>query len=376
MRWASPSATLGVVSHALPGRSSGFSLMMDALLGALPADKIATVGIGRSPWQGRAGFQLPIARTPTKRLESLVGAATIAAVRSPTPSFLLRKFPNVRRIFATLDPTLPVAASWARAAGAELWVYGIDLHASEFWQAGDFLRERLVEWTREALESASAAFGLSHRMAQWMRDHGARVPVEVLPPLGVVEAPAPLPEGPPMFLYCGWVYGANTEPLKWLERAVSDLAPAASLRLLTHTPAPTLARFGLSPERWSIANALPHQVAGEVAKATWGVVALDPAYPKREMLQVAWPTKLRDYLAVGRPVLTIAARDFAAAEMAERGGWGVAAASEAETREAVGLALATPRVTLEARAVKAHAYAREWMDNATVGARWRARAIA
>jgi hypothetical protein len=206
-------------------------------------------------------------------------------------------------------------------------------------------------------------------MAEWMAAHGARASVEVLPPLfDVPETPGPPPSGPPELLYCGWVYSANAAPLKWIERA----APGASLRLLTGSTPADLVRLGLDARRWQIDHAAnAADVARAVRRATWCVIALDPCAPNREALKVAWPTKLREYLAFGRPVLCIAAADYAAAELAAGEGWGIVAVDEASTRAAVQRALTETADALAARSARAHAFARAAFDNGTIGARFR-----
>jgi hypothetical protein len=84
--------------------------------------------------------------------------------------------------------------------------------------------------------------------------------------------------------------------------------------------------------------------------------------------RVAWPTKLREYLSVGRPVLCIARPEYAVAKMAAANGWGVVAHSEAETRAAVARIVAEPAATLAERARAAHRFALDNIDDATIGA--------
>ena len=114
----------------------------------------------------------------------------------------------------------------------------------------------------------------------------------------------------------------------------------------------------------------------EVAKATWAIVSLEPHSPDQDALTVAWPTKLREYLAVGRPVLCIANESSAAAEITRAGGWGIVASTPEQTRQALQTAVSGSHEALVRSAAAAHAFALERLDNKTVGARWRARALA
>jgi hypothetical protein len=367
------SPVIGVVSHLLPPGASGYAAMLEELLRDVPAEKIALVGNSDARWGDRATVRVPN--------RYWVPAISAALANAPAKNLVARalsaRFPNVRRVFTTLDPTMVIAAEWARVAGAELWIYGIDLHARTFWRRARFLEPSYQRWVEGALSSADACFALSHRMAEWMQAAGARGAVEVLPPLIDVGPARPLPEGAPSFVYSGWIYSANAPGLKWVESAVGRVAPSASLRLVTRSTPRDVERWGLDPARWSIQRAATNeQVIEEVARATWTIASLDPQFPDREALKVAWPTKLREYLAVGRPVLCVASADYAAAEIARDGGWGIVASTETETREAVERAVSEPRDELLRRAAAARAFAIEKLDSRTVGARWRARLLA
>jgi len=243
---------------------------------------------------------------------------------------LRRLFPNVRRIVATLDPTMIIAERWARATGADLWVYGIDLHASAFWGAGPFLQKTLARWRRQTLGRASRCFGLSP--AHERMDARGRAPaeVELLPPLINIDAagPVPLPTGRRSLLFVGWLYTAQGQALAWLQKAVTEIAPDIELRLLTHMAPADVAAMGLDPARWSIKSVPPEQVLQEVASSTCMIAALDPVAHNRAPLQVIWPTKLREYLSVGRPVLVIAPPDYGIVDIATQGGWGLVAHDE------------------------------------------------
>lgn len=368
--------TLALVSHCLPPGQDGFTIMLRELFEAIPEDRLALVGIG-DRWGARARAPFPVPRKPSRRSESSVMAAVMAAARLIGPGALRRLFPNVRRIVATLDPTLAIAEPWAVAAGADLWMYGVDLHASAFWGAGPLLRGQLERWRRSALGRASRSFAISPRMADWMRHHGAGGDIEILPPLIDVDSSQPeaLAKGRRSLLFCGWVYQAQGQALTWLERAVAELAPEVELRMVTLMTPAQVAAAGLDPERWSIRSVSPEGVAAEVAKATCTVVALDPAAGDRASLQVAWPTKLREYLAVGRPVLCIAPSDYGIVDIAARGGWALIADDEAGTREAVVAIARCSETDLWSRAVAAHGFARATMNNRTIGAAFRAAAM-
>lgn len=374
--------TVALVAHNLPPGHDGYSIILHELFGELPEDKLALVGLGGGSWGSRARLQLPLLRQPSRQSESVVAATMMAATRYLGPSVLRRLFPNIRRIVTTLDPTMIVAERWARAIGADLWAYGIDLHASAFWGAGSALQGTLARWRRQTLGRASRCFGLSKQMSEWMRADGAPGEVELLPPLINVDStgPVPIPEGRRSLLFVGWLYQAQGKALAWLQRAVTELAPDIELRLLTHmTPGdvaivgPTM---GLDPARWSIKAVAPQQVLAEVADATCMVVALDPGAPRREALRVAWPTKLREYLSVGRPVLCIASPDDGVVDLARQGGWGLVAHDEPSTRAAVETLARSSNADLQARSKAAFRFAAKYMNNRTTGAEFRRAVLA
>ncbi|HVV49916.1 MAG TPA: hypothetical protein VHO06_09670 [Polyangia bacterium] len=327
---------------------------------------MATVGIGPS-WGRRPRLPFPARRSAPGRAESLVVAGAVAAAETLAAPLYRRLAPNVRRIFATMDPTLGFAAGWAHGVGAELWVYAIDLHMVSYWRAGDFLRTRLLAWRDRAFRQATRVFALSDGMADWLRSIGVERPLEILPPLFPVGEPAPLPEGPLTFVMCGTVYSVNADPLRWLERAVKDLAPDARLRLLTPTPTHVLQAAGLDVSRWSVEAVPTSAVAAEVGRATWGVIGVDSGRSE-DAERVAWPTKLREYLSVGRPVLCISRPEYAVARMVAANPWGIFASGEAETRAAVTRIANESRATLQARAEAAHRFAREQIDDRKIGA--------
>ncbi len=372
--------TLGLVSHGLPPGSDGFSIMLQELLGAVPQERLALVGLGGEPWGERARVRLPVLRRPSRLSESTVAALSLMAGRTVAGPILRRLFPNVRRIIATLDPTLGVASQWASATGADLWLYAIDLHATSFWGGGSVFQTTLAAWRREAFARASRIFAISPKMADWLRADGAKGEIEVLPPLielGAAE-PVPLPPGRPSFLFCGWVYTAHGRALSWVERAVAEVAPETELRLLTLMSRPELARVGLDLRRWTVASATAEEVAREVARSTCSIVALDPEVSDpiaRASLQVAFPTKLREYLSVGRPVLCVAPPDYGIAQMATEGGWGIVATDEASTREAVRRICQSSPEQLSALSRAAYEFARTHLDNRVVGARFREQAL-
>jgi hypothetical protein len=364
----------GVVSHGLPPGTTGYQFILEQLLGKVPEEKIVLVGVGSTPWGGRARVPMPVMRFPARPSESAAAAIVLATLRPAVSAALARAYP-VRRVLGTLDPTIGIAASWAHAARADLWIYGIDLHCTRFWNAGSFMRSTLERWRSAAFEQASRGFALTTELADWMRSRGLRAPIEILPPLYERWDRRPLPDGPPMLLYCGSLYSANSRPLKWVERAVSRLHSEARLGLVTLAPPHFMRRLGLHPEQWSIVRATPAEVPSLVQRCSWGIVALDPEYPEREALRVAWPTKLREYLSVGRPVLCVAAPDYAAARIIGGERWGVLAHDEESTQRAVAKVIATPRDELLRLGAAAHEFGLRVLDDRTIGAGWRERAL-
>jgi hypothetical protein len=267
-----------------------------------------------------------------------------------------------------LDPTLGVATSWAKGTGAELWVYAIDLHAADYWGAGAFGRRRLHSWQREAFRDAARAFAISEGMADWLRSRGVdRSNIEILPPLYPVGDRVDLPEGPIKFLMSGAVYTVNAGPLRWLERAVTELAPAARLRVITPTSNAELTAAGLNLTSWSKSTVAPSEVRDEVTRATWGVIGIDSGRSE-DGERVAWPTKLREFLSVGRPILCMARPDSAIFKIVAASRWGIAVFGESETRAAVVRIMSESPDETEARARAAYEFAREHLDDKKVGA--------
>jgi hypothetical protein len=359
--------TVALMAHNLPPGRDGYTIMLRELFGELPEDQLALIGIGGGPWGSRVRVPLPVPRQPARQSESAVMAGVMAASRYLGPSVLKRMFPNVRRIVATLDPTMIIAERWAAATGADLWVYGIDLHASTFWGAGAFMRDAPSRW-----------FGLSPKMNEWIQADGAPGEVELLPPLINIDAsgPVPLPKGKRSLLFVGWLYQAQGQALAWLQKAVTELAPDLELRLLTHMKPEEVARTGLDPARWNIKSVPPEEVMDEVAASTCMIAALDPTAGDRAPLQVIWPTKLREYLSVGRPVLVIAPPDYGIVDLARQGGWGLVAHDEASTRAAVQRLADGSNEDLQGLSQAAFQFALRYMNNRTTGAAFRAAVMA
>jgi hypothetical protein len=188
--------------------------------------------------------------------------------------------------------------------------------------------------------------------------------------------PVPIPEGQRSLLFVGWLYQAQGKALAWLQRAVAEITPDIELRLLTHMKPADVAAMGLDPARWSIKSVPPEQVMAEVASATCVIAALDPEALNRAPLQVVWPTKLREYLSVGRPVLCIAPPDYGIVDIAIQGGWGLVANDEASTRAAVERLARSSNADLRAWSQAAFAFAVKYMNNRTTGAEFRRAVLA
>jgi hypothetical protein len=372
--FGSYAAEIALVSNAIPPGQTGYHYIVEQLLGAIPESKLATVG-PHGPWGRRSRAPFPARAPGLGRYESIVTGALVAAYESAAPRALKRLFPNVRRIFSTMDPTLGVAVTWANYTGAELWLYAIDLHAEGYWAAGPVLRGHFLRRRKEAMDRADRVFALSEGMADWMRSAGLTRSVEILPPLVPVGDFQPFPSAPLTFLMSGAVYSVNVQPLRWVERAVRDIAPDAVLCLVTRDTPEQIRAAGLDPRMWQVTSVAPRDVPREVARATWTIVGMDSGRPD-DALRVAWPTKLREYLGVGRPVLCVARPEYAVSRLVAGNRWGILATNEAETRTAVAQIVAEPRSTTEDRGRAAYAFAKLHVDDARVGAALRAGLLA
>ncbi len=374
--------TLGLVSHSIPPARDGYTLMLEELFSPVPRDRLALAGIFNGPWGGRARVPVPLPRFPRRPVEAIAGAAGLIASRKLWGRALHHVFPNVRRIVATVDPTMGVATSWAHSARAELWLYAIDLHASAFWMAGQTFRPTMDRWRREALQRADRLFAITEKMADWLRTEGATARIDLLPPLTSVPPTAvrPWETKRPRFVFSGWVYSAQGRALSWIERAVNEFAPDAELRLLTlMRPIDVQRTAGIDLRRWTVQQASGDALAAEIAACTCAIVALDPG-PRdpeaRQSLAVAFPSKLREYFAIGRPVLCVAPPDYAVSDVIAAAGCGVIGHDEASTREAVRMMCQADGAQRAAWGAGAHRYARLHMDNAVVGERFRRDALA
>src|SRR4051812_28098886 len=167
-------ADLALVSNGLPPGPSGYQHILEQLLGAIPEDRLVTVGIRENggSWGRRPRLPFPARRSAPGQMESLLTAGAVASAEILAPPLFRQLAPEVRRIFATMDPTLGFATSWARGVGAELWVYAIDLHMVAYWRAGGFLRSRMLAWREEAFRYATRIFALTGTMADWLRGIG------------------------------------------------------------------------------------------------------------------------------------------------------------------------------------------------------------
>jgi hypothetical protein len=347
--------------------------VLEQLLGAIPEDDIVLVTLGARRWGRRTTLPILVPRFPFTRLEAAVAPLLTAASSALSAMVLPRVFPKVRRILATVDPMIGIASAWARATGAELWVYTIDLHCNRFWNTAGWMQHTLLEWRRDAFAAAARGFALTPRLSSWMRENGFSAPIDLLPPLYPRWEPRPVPEGPPTLMYCGWVNSYTAGPLRWIQQAAAESNRPCRLVLVSPSPGEEISRLGvgLGESQWQLRSARPEEVPALVSQATWTIIALDPEYRDREALQVAWPTKLREYLSVGRPVLCVAASDYAVTEMLTDTGWALVAHDAQTTRHAVDLAISESRDRVQARADEAHAFGLKTMDDRLVGERWR-----
>jgi glycosyltransferase involved in cell wall biosynthesis len=123
--------------------------------------------------------------------------------------------------------------------------------------------------------------------------------------------------GPPSIVMLGTVYAVNGGEVRRLCRAVQALReeshPDLMLRLFTTQTAEQLASEGVPDPPWlDVASLDPDQIPSALAEARILFLGLSFEPRLRRLGQVAFPTKLAEYLAAGRPILVNAPEDATA----------------------------------------------------------------
>jgi glycosyltransferase involved in cell wall biosynthesis len=187
------------------------------------------------------------------------------------------------------------------------------------------------------LDRASARMAIGDAMAaEYLRRYGLPfVPIQNSVDIARQDALASLHRadyeqatGPCLRLvYAGRVGRANASSLVDVAVAVSELAATGTpvcLQVYTATSGdPAIARMaGLGGVE--VLGAVPYEhIPGLLAGADVLLMPLDFDADSVRFARLSMPTKIPEYMAAGRPVLTYAPRGCAAAEYARTGGWSV-----------------------------------------------------
>jgi hypothetical protein len=354
-------ARVAVVSTVLPPERFGWPLMIEKLLGPIPAAELLCVAPAAHPWGQR-----PAAFLATREIAGLGSAAAmwwldrmteLEATRAARR--LARRAPGVRRVLATFDRYLLLGARLARALGAELWLYAIDDHT----------RDHPAAWRGEALARASRIYAISREMGERLvREHGVRAFHELPPLADVPPDPAPLPpDAPRRLVFLGNLEAYHERPFGWLARAADEV----SVELTLVTSATRWERLAWRPPPpWRVVERPSRPVEDFVREAHAGVVllTLDPEWG--DSMTVAFPSKMREYLALGRPVVAVAPPASCTTRVLREHALGWAASSEVELREAVRQLDGMSPGDLAAHGARGHAFARAHLDAASVGRAW------
>ncbi len=354
-------ARFALVTSGPPHAPLGWPLVLEHLLGPVPEHELLVVGPEHRTWDGRPRVDLysaDIFHNGGPRLRRLLNPAT--QVEAWRTSLLLRtKGLRLRRVLATLDRMLPLAQRLAEDTGADLWIYAIDDHAS-------MLPRHM--W-KPAFQRASRVFALSAMLARHVEENYQRNRVEVLPPLTVMPTPVPIPSHAALkLLFLGSVQGYHREVLQWMAAWATN-KPNVELHLVT--PRRDWEAFGWTiPASWKVSCPPTQALGGHIADATVACVFLDTTPSNAAQMTVAFPTKLRDYLAHGRPVLALAPSGSTTSEviLAQKLGW--VAQDQNSLVTALDALAVCPMEELAAIGRRSHAYARAYLDLDVQGRAW------
>ncbi len=354
----------------VPRLAHGWGLALETLLDGVAPRELALVGNASERWGERpyAPLLSTQAHSAFAPYAERVWHELIALeIRRGAPA-LARKMPRLQRVLGTFDRYIGLADALAREARAELWLYAIDDHTQLEYP-------RIARWRTAALRRATRVFALSPEMAEHLHGRYGVRDAEVLPPLTDVPAePAPMPRGDTLRI----VFVGNLADYQWPHLlAIAEAARArGGVELVAVVPEGRAIWLpGELPAPWRVVRGKHRDVARHVAEAHVGLILLQLSDRPEDGMQVAFPAKLTDYLAGGRPVLAVVTdRTCVARVIREEGiGWCVPATDR--IAGAVEAIAGLPRTVLASMGAKAHAYARERVDTKTVGAAFRERLI-
>ncbi len=267
------------------------------------------------------------------------------------------------------------------------------LHIMDDWPSTMY-RHGLLAWTVRAraerafqslLDRSKARMAIGDAMAEeYLHRYGMTfVPIQNSVDIARQDALASLHrneyqqpgDSPASVVYAGRVGRANAGALLQVAEAVAEMAAGgAPIRLRLYTPTadhPVVARMSRL-EGVEVHPAVPYDnVPGLLASADILLIALDFDEAGVQFARLSMPTKIPEYLAAGRAVLTYAPRGCAAAEYARHGGWSllVDEADPSLIHDAL-MTLAGDRASRDAMGERGRRLAIEKHDAATVRARF------
>ncbi|MCP4592613.1 MAG: glycosyltransferase family 4 protein [bacterium] len=306
---ADPAPTTLIVSWHWPPANRASTGVLASLFRDAPADRfcVVTRDLPAPPPEER--IPEPSCATLRMRWYAPGGEEGTPAAWWASLGVVLRMLRSVRRLRRTrrLDCVLAVyphrfslLVGWwiARRTGLPLVAYMHDLFA-ETYQSGSWIKRVFWRWIdRRVLDDAAQVVVPTPEFADHYRGRGVQLCMVVPHCISadVPAAPSPMSSRTLRLVYTGSLYDAHEDSIRALLGA-TDRIENLELSLLT-PPHPMLEG---RPARWgSRADAL-----SAVQQADVGVVVLGHDTPYPDEVRGCFPSKIVDYLAVGRPILAV-----------------------------------------------------------------------
>lgn len=347
-------ARLAVVTEMAPRAAGGWALMLETLLGPLPSHELLIVTPSIAQWGERAFARMssPWAQNLPRGFEK--HWLTLQADRG-APA-LAAQLPRLGAVLGTLDHYLPFAAKLAESSGVPLWVYAIDDHSTTLPK----------ETIAAALQRANRVYGISREMCDHVRERYGRSSDGDIPPLRTMPTLLPrvtLPK--PRVIFSGLLYDYHREALT----ALGQRFGATAELILLH-PAGVEPRYE-PPAGWTVMPGKLGDIDRDLQTASLCLIILDRSDDPKDGMRVAFPTKTRDYAALGLPIATLASPRSCIARVIAAERFGVVTDRIDEFCDLVDALLRDP-ARRDELGVRGRAFAEKHLDDATVGAAFRA----